>query len=318
MAKVYITDRIVNPDIERDILGDDVSLEFDKNAEVLMVWRQHVDKDFIDQFPKLKAIQRYGVGYDRLDLSYAKSKDIFVSNNPAYCTEEVAQTAMAFILNCSRKINYLDHFAKENFEKWQQAVTPPTRRVSSSILGIIGAGRIGATVCNYARALGYCVEYFDPYLSAEQVARLDQIGAKRIEHLEALLNQADIVSLHVPLTADTTEMVNESFLHSMKFGASLVNTSRGTTMAHPDVFLSFLEAGHLNQLMLDVLPEEPPTHCSFINMWLEPPSYLKGRVLINPHKSYFSSESAIEMRQTAAINAKRVIDGLSPCFVVNH
>ncbi|WP_434628486.1 C-terminal binding protein [Chromobacterium sp. CV08] len=318
MARVYITDRITNPDIERSILGDDVSLEFDKNAEVLMVWRQLVDQDFIDQFPNLKAVQRYGVGYDRLDLSYAKAKGIDVSNNPAYCTEEVAQTAITFILNCSRRITYLDFFAKSNIEKWQQAVTPPAKRVSCTTVGIIGAGRIGSRVCGYARALGYRVEYYDPFLSAEQVARLEQIGAGRRDSLDELVRDADIISLHVPATPETMELVNADFLKKMKPGASLVNTSRGSTMAHPDVFLEFLQSNHLNHLMLDVLPEEPPRPCDFIDIWRMPPDWLKGRILINPHKSYFSSESAVEMRQAAALNVKRVLDGLRPDFIVNR
>lgn len=318
MAKVYITDRITNPDLERSILGDDVSLEYDKNAEVLMVWRQLVDQEFIDQFPNLKAIQRYGVGYDRLDLEYSRKKGIDVSNNPAYCTEEVAQTAITFILNCSRKIVFLDHFAKANFEKWQQAVTPPTKRVSCSTVGIIGAGRIGSRVCKYAKTLGYQVQYYDPFLTPAQVAELEQLGAVRQENLDVLLGQADILSLHVPATTETLGLVNADFLQKMKPGASLVNTSRGSTMVHPDVFLPFLESNHLNQLMLDVLPEEPPSPCSFIDAWCAPPDWLKGRILINPHKSYFSTESAIEMRQAAALNAKRVIDGLAPDFIVNQ
>ncbi|WP_115618306.1 NAD(P)-dependent oxidoreductase [Chromobacterium vaccinii] len=318
MAKVYITDRIVNPDIEREILGDDVSLDFDQDAEVLMVWRQLVDQEFIDKFPKLKAIQRYGVGYDRLDLAYAKSKGIYVSNNPAYCTEEVAQTAMAFILNCSRKIGYLDHFAKNNLEKWQQAVTPPTKRISCSTVAIIGAGRIGSRVCAYARALGYRVEYYDPFLNAEQVEKLDQIGAVKQNNLEDLIGGADIVSLHVPATEYTVGMVDADFLRGMKSGASLVNTSRGSTMVHPDIFLDFLQNNHLNQLMLDVLPEEPPRPCAFIEAWRTPPDWLKGRILVNPHKSYFSSESSVEMRVAAARNVKRLLDGLVPDFIVNN
>lgn len=318
MAKVYITDRITNPDLEREILGDDVSLEFDQDAEVLMVWRQLVDKEFIDRFPKLKAVQRYGVGYDRLDLAYAREKGIHVSNNPAYCTEEVAQTAITFVLNCSRKITYLDHFAKTNLVKWQQAVTPPTKRISCTTLGIIGAGRIGSRVCRYARALGYQVQYYDPFLNADQVAALEQIGASRQTELDVLLAKADIISLHVPATAQTIGMIDAAFLQKMKPGASLVNTSRGSTMQHPDVFLPFLENNHLNHLMLDVLPEEPPSACAFLDTWLTPPDWLKGRILINPHKSYFSTESSIEMRQAAALNVKRVIDGLEPDFIVNN
>ena len=89
MNRVWITDRIKNPDLEQAILGNTVSTEYDENAEVAMVWRTEVNQELIQRMPKLRAILRYGVGYERINVDFASSKNIYVCNNPTYCTEEV-------------------------------------------------------------------------------------------------------------------------------------------------------------------------------------------------------------------------------------
>lgn len=317
MPKVCITDRIQNPDIERTILGDNVSTELDCDAEVLLVWRQRVDQDFMDRFPNLRAIIRYGVGYERIDLEYASRKGILVCNNPDYCLDEVSDSAIAMIMNIARGIFRFDHLARHFKTGWQENNVPAPIRISESTLGIIGAGNIGSRVLKKANGIGFKTVYFDPYLNGEKIKTLSQMGAMQIPVLQDFLKVVDIVSLHVPLTFETRHMVNHSFLSGMKRGASLVNTARGELFESLDLIMEFLCTEHLASVMLDVLPEEPPRSNRLFDAWRSRDPQVAGRLIINSHKAYLSSASVLEMRQKAAKNALKIVEGEKPDWIVN-
>jgi lactate dehydrogenase-like 2-hydroxyacid dehydrogenase len=314
MAKVYITDRITNPDIEALVLKDAVSTEFHPDAEVLLVWHQVVDGAYMDRFPRLRSIIRYGVGYDRIDLEAARARGITVSNNPSYCVDEVSDTAMAMILNISRGVTRLDHLSRGFCGTWQENSIQSLRRAGAHRLAIIGAGRIGASVLQKARAFKFDLCFFDPYLPSGWERTL---GATRYERLDDLLRDADIVSLHVPLNPETEAMVDDRFVASMKAGASLINTSRGRILKDLDVVLNGLRSNQLSNVALDVLPEEPPRGHPLIEAWQERASWLDGRLVINPHNAFFSQDASLEMRALVARNAARVLADLEPLDVVN-
>jgi len=114
MKRVYITDKVTNPDIERDVLGDDLSSELHEGIEVLLVWHHKITNEYIDKLPNLKALVRYGVGYDVFqDLEYIKSKGIYASNTPDYGTDEVSDTSIAMIMNIARGITRYDYQCRE-------------------------------------------------------------------------------------------------------------------------------------------------------------------------------------------------------------
>lgn len=320
MAQVFITDRITNPDIEASFLGDRVSLKFDSQAEILLVWRQLVDADFIDQFPKLKAIIRYGIGYERIDISHAKKRNILVCNNPSYCLEEVSDSTLGYIINISRGLTRQDALARHFTDGWQKNSVPVTRQLADTSIGVIGAGNIGSKVISKCIALGMNVIFFDPYLENDKMSELKNSGAKMAIDLKELLNVSDIVTLHVPLTDETNGMVDETFINNMKESSSLINTARGKLFFNLDILHDALKTEKLQSISLDVLPEEPPGFELLLNAWRAREPWLDGRLIITPHKSYLSDKSLVEMRRQVAINALDIINNKSPKInsIISH
>lgn len=314
MTKVFITDRITDPTIEKEILGDHLASSIEKDVEVLLVWHQIVDESFLNDFPNLKVIIRYGVGFDKIDLSACRSRGITVCNNPDYCTEEVADTAVAMILNTTRMLTRYNAVASHYSSGWQENVIPEIKRTSSQTVGVIGMGRIGSLTLSKCKALGYQTQFYDPYISegTEKV-----FGTSKCSSLEELLETSDIVSLHCPLDESTQGIVDSQFINRMKSGASLVNTARGGLVSDIDIFYSALKFQDLSSVALDVLPQEPPKSGKLIDAWKNNEAWLAGRLLINPHAAYHSIESQLEQRKNAAMNAMRAIKGLPVTAVVS-
>jgi D-3-phosphoglycerate dehydrogenase len=314
MSKVLITDYIVNPDVEEQVLGDIVSDVPRDDVEVILVWHKNVDKEYIDRFPKLRGIVRYGVGYDNVDINYALSKGIVFCNTPDYGTDEVSDTAMAMILNIIRGVTRYDFMCREFTKTWQENTISKLKRSDEITLGIIGAGRIGGSVSIKAKAFGIKVKIYDPYKDRGYEKTL---GVGRIDDLNELLDISDIVSFHAPLTAETQGMVNKVFISKMKQGSSFVNTARGQVISDIDIFYDPLLSNQIYCVALDVLPYEPPEESKLIRAWRKRDKELDGRVVINPHTAYYSGKAFWEMRFTAASNAKRILDGKKPFNIIS-
>lgn len=307
--RVAVSDRITNPDIEEKILGEKIALKPTEETQVLLVWHEIVNKAYIDSLPKLKYIIRYGVGYDKVDVEYARSKGILVSNTPDYCTDEVSDTAIAFIMASARGICRYNHEAKFYQAGWQENVLTGIKRNSETKLGIIGAGRIGQSTILKAKALKFDVSFYDPYVS---IGTEKVLNVRRHQSLKDLLQESDIVSLHVPLTEDTKNMVDTHFLDLMKAGSSLINTARGGVVRDLDLFIEPLKAGKLSSIFLDVLPREPDLSSQLFQAWKNRESWINGRVVINPHAAFYSQEAGIEMREKVAMNARKFLNDQRP------
>jgi len=314
MSKVYITDYIEIADIEKDVLGSSLSSDLNENIEVLLVWHEHIDENYINKLPNLKAIIRYGVGYDAIDLEYAKSKGIFVANTPDYGTEEVSDTAIAMIMNIARGISRYDFQCRKYTISWQENTISTIKRNSDYKLGVIGVGRIGGSVILKANALRFQTYFYDPYVS---MGHEKMLNAQRCETLNDLLRECDIISVNCPLTNETFAMVDEKFIQEMKDGASFVNTARGGIIKDIDIFYEPLKSEKLFNVSLDVIPYEPPKKSKLIKAWKDREEWLGGRFILNPHTAYYSNKAYFEMRQKAALNAKRVLNGLKPYNIVN-
>jgi D-3-phosphoglycerate dehydrogenase len=317
MAKVVITDRIKTPDIEAEILGSEVTIEPDPDAEVLLVWRERIDAKYLSRFPNLKAAIRYGIGYERMDLRAAENRNIWMCNNPEYCTEEVADTSLAMILSIQRNVMRLNQEARSYGTGWQENPAPRTQRTTDTVLGLVGVGRIGFSVARKARAIGFKVTFFDPYITDSNLSQLQELGAVRIGSLSGLTENCDILSLHAPLNLETQGLIDRKVISKMKPGAAIVNTARGAIISSLDDLYDALRSEHLSQVALDVLPEEPPMNCRLMDAWKGREPWIEGRLTLNPHKAYYSERSAREMRIDAAKNALRVIQGSSPKHIVN-
>ncbi|MFQ3598941.1 MAG: NAD(P)-dependent oxidoreductase [Chloroherpetonaceae bacterium] len=310
MSKVFITDYISNPDIEQSILGDYLTDKLSSDVGVLLVWHEYINEKYCKFLPNLKGVIRYGVGYDTLDLTYLKSRNIVACNTPDYGTEEVADTALAMILNIARGITRYDFLCRSYGDgSWQENTITSLKRTSDTTLGIIGAGRIGGSVALRANALRFRTIIYDKY---KERGYEKLLGAQRVESIEELLTLSDIVSIHVPLNSETIGMVDERFISQMRNGASLVNTARGKIVKSLDVFYEPLRIGRLTSVALDVLPDEPPKDCALIRAWQSREHWLDGRLIINPHTAYYSGRAFIEMRQKAAQNALRILKNEEP------
>ncbi|MET3843787.1 NAD(P)-dependent oxidoreductase [Bradyrhizobium sp. OAE829] len=197
---------------------------------------------------------------------------------------------------------------------WQENVQKTIRRTSQTMVGVVGAGRIGSAALLKFRALGFATQFFDPYVPSgtEKV-----LGSKRAETLEDLLQGSDVVSLHTPLSAETAGLVDRKFVETMKPGAILVNTSRGGVVLDLDAIADVLQSGQLSAIGFDVMPQEPPQPNRLIKAWQSRLPWIAGRCIINPHTAYYSMESQAEMHRLAAETAKTILLGKWPPNVLN-
>ncbi len=314
MPKVLITDYVEDPVYEKSVLGDDVSSETDTDVQVLLVWRARIDGTFMDRYPGLKAIIRYGVGTENIDFEAAAQRGLVVCNTPDYGVDEVALTAISFMLYFDRAIETYNLKARHHTQGSWQTTEKHLRRAGHSTVGCIGAGRIGSAFLLKARALGFDTMFYDPYKPSgyEKV-----LASQRACSLGELLSVSDYVSIHVILTEETADMVDGAFVEQMKWGAILINTSRGQVFEGLDFLVGPLKSGGIGGVALDVLPQEPPCKGVLIDAWRSEEDWVRGRVLINPHTGYYSQQAFQEMRTKAAQNALRVLRGEAPLNRLN-
>ena len=276
-----------------------------KKCDALLVWNALINKDVIDHLEKCKVIVRYGVGYDAIDLISLKKASIELYNTPDYGTEEVADTAVAMILAFQRSVFEYDNIARSSNKSWVTNVYKPLSRTNKLTAGIIGVGRIGSAVINRLKPFGFLIQGYDPY---QPSGHEKAIGYKRCEELKDLLSTSDIISIHSPLTEETKGMIDNEFIASLKDETILVNTARGPILKDLDCLYKGLIENKIKACGLDVLPDEPPKENRLLNDWKEQKDWIKGRLIINPHSSYYSKDAWEEMRYKAARTAFRFLN----------
>jgi C-terminal binding protein len=270
-------------------------------AEVdgLMIFRQFVTAKDMARFPRLRAIVRMGVGYDRIDRQAAAERNIMVCNVPDYGTMEVADHAIALALALRRGI-LLHHETQRHSPPaaWTPITTPLIRRLSVQTFGIVGLGRIGTAAALRAKAFGFRVMFFDPYLpnGADRA-----LGIERAPTLEALLKQTDTLSLHTPLTPETRNMLGRAELSMLPAGAVVVNTARGPII-DLDALGELLKSGHIAGAGLDVIPVEPPVEPvpELLRAYRAKEAWLEGRLVITPHSAFHTPEAWDDIRTKSA------------------
>ena len=276
-----------------------------KTVDAVLTWHLPITAQVAALLENCKIVVRYGVGYDTIDVNALAKKGIPLCNTPDYGTEEVADVACAMILAIQRKIVQYDMAARSLIDTWQENVIKPQERTSKQTLGVIGVGRIGTAVINRMKPFGYRILGYDPY---QPSGHEKAIGYERVESQIELLQQADIVTLHCPLTAETRGMIDGSFFAQMKKGAALVNTARGGLYASLDDLEQALRNGHLSCAYMDVIPDEPPKTHPLLQAWRRQEKWLSGRLLITPHTAYYSKSGWFEMRYKAAETARLFLE----------
>ena len=255
MAKVLICDPVdaqavdamreagVAVDVRDTITLDELGQVIGEYDGIVVRSRTKVRAPLLENPGNLKLIVRGGVGLDSIDVAVAESKGIKVVNTPAASSNAVAELVLGMMFSLARNLAWADASMKAG--KWEKKRLKGTE-IAGKTLGIIGYGRIGRMLAEKARALGMTVVAYDPYIADAELVTLEE-----------LLSVADYVSLHIPHTAETHNLLGEPQFALMKPGACVVNAARGGTVDE-DALYAALVSGHLAGAALDVYTEEPP------------------------------------------------------------
>ena len=299
--------------LERDLFGaagvdlvtaqcrteDDVIAAAQGCAGILLQYAPITDR-VVASLPDLGIVSRIGAGFDTVDTDACSRHGVWVANSPDYGVGEVATHALALALALTR--NIVAYHRDIQAGQWHYLSSGPLRRVGDMTLGIVGLGRIGKRMAHIGRNVFKRVVACDPYI-------IDGDFPAFVERrpLAVLFAECDVVSLHVPLNAETRGMIDAEILDDAKPGAFLVNTARGAVL-DVDAALAALDAGKLAGLGLDVLPTEP----------VPAGSKLLGhpRVILSPHAAFFSVESERELRRKSAQNIVTWLTKGRPDYVV--
>ena len=271
------------------------------DGDGLLIQYAPMTRRVLERLPRCKVIVRYGVGVDTIDLAAAHDLGIVVSNVPDYGTNEVADHALALMLCLTRKIERANRLVKAG--QWDFRLLQPVRRHQVQTIGIIGVGRIGGAMAQRTHALGMRVLGCDPYVPRERLPAFVTPVA-----LDEMLREADVVSVHCPLTDETRNMIDAAKLALMRPTAYLVNTARGSIVDEA-ALAAALAGGRLAGAAMDVLKSEPgrPEH----------PLFAHENFLCTPHMAWHSDESAQELKRKAAEEVRRVLLGKAPHYRVN-
>lgn len=257
-----------------------------------------VTANVIAAAPRCRAIARFGIGLDNIDLEAAAGRGIIVTRVPDYCVEEVADHTLALLLAINRNVAFFHLKTKRG--EYDLKAGPPMRRLSGQTLGLLGFGRIGQAVYCKARGLGMRVVAWtrsgDDAGTGCPMAAFDEV-----------LATSDYISIHLPLTDSTRGIIGTEALGKMRPTAALINTSRGPLVDHAAIDRAVSE-GRLAAVALDVFDPEPPD--------LAQPLFRRERVIATPHAAFVSEESLIELRTRAARQLADALQGRTPENVV--
>jgi len=273
------------------------------SAGALIVWHNTpIGAAGIGRLKNCRALIRNGVGFDSVDIAAARERGLPVCNVPDYGTEEVADHAIALTLALCRQLFPLDQEAKSL--GWQIRVEPKLRRLRELTFGVVGLGRIGTATALRAKAMGFKVVFYDPYLpnGADKA-----VGVRRVGTLEELLTQCDVLSLHCPLNEETRHLIAERELALLKPSAFVVNTARGAVIRKTAI-LAALREERIAGAGLDVVEDEPLKTADEASA---------PNLIVTCHAAFCSVESKIEMRATSARIALAAVRGEALENVVN-
>jgi D-3-phosphoglycerate dehydrogenase len=314
-ARAVITDNRFGEDlIERSILeaagvelvvascksSSDVAAA-GREADALLVNMAPTDAAAIEALERCVVIARYGVGLDNIDVEAAKRCGIAVANVPGYCDHEVAEHALGLILDCARGISARDRGIREG--KWN--INAHGRRLSGSILGILGFGGTAKALARASLCLGFAeILIWSPHINK---ARIDEalgplvsaVGTSvRPAEFDEVFSRADWLSIHIPLKPETRGLVGRRELGLMKPDATLINISRGPVVDE-EALIEALSTNRLAGAGLDVFTAEP----------LPPGSRLRSTrgLVMTDHSAYASRESIADLRRRTAENALAVL-----------
>ena len=311
--RVLLTDRPWADDsIERGILsaagielieapaGDEATLSrLAADCQAIMTCWAKVTQKVIASSPRCRHVARLGIGLDNIDVAYATTQKIVVTNIPDYCIEEVVDHALALMLGLARNVAF--HYLKTKQGVYDLRAGIPMRRIAGQTLGLLGFGRTGQLLREKAQGLGLKV-------IAHSATGSDRGTGCEMVSLEELFLRSDFLSLHAPLNPQTKHVVNAESIATMKPHVIIVNTSRGPLIDHFALWEA-LQANRIGGAGLDVFEPEPPN--------LTDPLYSDPRVIATPHIAFVSAESLINLRERTAQQVVDVLQNRTPENVIN-
>jgi D-3-phosphoglycerate dehydrogenase / 2-oxoglutarate reductase len=270
-----------------------------QDADAVILQYAPITGRVLDGLPRCRVAVRYGVGVDTVDLTAATDRGVVVANVPDYCMEEVSDHALAMGLALWRGVVLYDRAIRGG--TWSATMKTPMFRLRGKIVGVIGVGRIGSCFARKAAGVGMTAIGYDPYLTT-----LPE-GVRSVS-FETLLREADLISLHLPLSAATKHLINEAALRLMKPTALLVNTARGG-LVDTKALCGALQDGRLGGAALDTLEQEPVPADS--------PLLAFPNVILGPHAGWYSDQSVTDLKRKTAEAAIAVLRGQRPYSPVN-
>ena len=267
-----------------------------KNCDGLIsLLTDKIDKDVIDSMKNCKVMANYAVGFNNIDVDYAKSKGIVVTNTPDVLTDSTADLTMALVLSCARRIPESEKLVRSRkFVGWKPKLLLGME-LRNKYFGILGAGRIGIEVAKRAHAFGCKIIY---YSNSANSYLENKLSAEKLS-LSSILKRSDILSLHLPLNTKTYRLLNEKNLILLKKSAVLINTARGE-IVDEKILISMLKHKKIFAAGLDVYENEP---------FLKPEFYNLKNVVLLPHIGSATVEARNNMSLLAVKNVIAVLSG---------
>lgn len=282
-------------------------LEAVAGADALVTMlHDRIDRQILDAAgPQLRCIANVAVGYDNVDVDAASEHGVIVTNTPGVLTDATADLAMALILAVTRRLGEAERLLRAGTPwSWDMFFMLGTE-LAGKTLGVIGLGSIGQATARRALAFGMSVAYSGRHRATEEVER--SLGGARYLELEQLLAEADVVSIHCPLTPGTRHLIDAERLQQMRPSAYLVNTSRGPIVDEP-ALVEALRTGQIAGAALDVFEHEPEVHPGLLEL---------ENVVLAPHLGSATIETRTAMAVLAARNAIAALNGDPPLTPVN-
>jgi glyoxylate reductase len=278
---------------------EDIMAKIKNKQGLLCLLTEKIDKEIIDAAPDLKVIANCAVGFNNIDVSYAREKGIVVTNTPGVLTDTTADLTWALILAAARRIPEADRYTRQQkYNGWKLDLMLGMD-LTEKRLGIIGMGRIGQAVALRAHPFKMHVVYYDPHrLSPEEETRHKSAYLP----LDALLKTADIITLHTSLNSQTHHLINQSKIELIKRDAILINASRGAVVDEK-ALTAALEEKRIRAAGLDVYEREPEIEKKLLS--------LDNAVLL-PHIGSATYETRLKMARMSAVNLVKAVNGEPP------
>lgn len=270
-----------------------------EDAEIVLTNKVLITAEVMAQLPNLRYIGVLATGYNVVDVAEASARGIVVTNIPAYSTQSVAQMVMAHLLNITHHV--ADHAAAVRYGRWEKCQDfcfwdSPLIELDGLTIGLVGLGNTGSATATIAQSMGMRVLAY----SSKSAAELAKRGIYKASTLNALFREADVVSLHCPLTPETKHLVNATRLKMMKPTAILINTGRGP-LVNEKALADALNAGRIYAAGIDVLEQEPPRKGS--------PLIKAHNCYITPHIAWATKAARERLMQIALENVQAFIEG---------